>query len=116
MTYPDGSVIICDQRIRTNDGWVSGVECFGVPKDGGELAHSGQGDLVDSAEQQLAQPKLAKPVSEKKKTSKSEPINEYHKQQGHLHLVVTRSTAKTRDFSSTGTAEVCNDCAVGKAR
>ena len=115
MTYPDGSVIICDQRIRTNDGWVSGVECFGVPKDGGELAHSGQGDLVDSAEQQLAQPKLAKPVPEKKKKSKSEPINEYHKQLGHPNLVVTRSMAKSRDVSLKGTAEICNDCTVVKA-
>ena len=115
LTYPDGVVIRCDRRIRTKDGWVSGVDAYGVQEKHSELAHLGQEDSAKNAQQQ-AKPKLAIPVPEKKKKSKSEPINEYHKQLGHPNLVVTRSTAKARDVSLTGTAEVCNDCAVGKAR
>ena len=75
LTYPDGSVIRCDQRIRTEDVWISWVKAFGVLKDGGGLAHLGYGNKVDSTELQ-EQPKLAEPVLEKKERMKSEPINE----------------------------------------
>ena len=79
------------------------------------MAHLGHGDKVDSGEQQ-EQLKLAKPVPEKKKQSKPEPINElYHKQLGYLDLTVTRSTKRVMDISLTGTAEICNDCVVWKA-
>ena len=50
----------------------------------------------------------------KKKKLKSEPINEYNKQLGHPNLILTRSMAKSRDVSLTGTAKICNYCAVGK--
>ena len=55
-------------------------------------------------------------MPEKKKQSKYEPINEYHKQLVHSNLVMTRSMAKARDVSLTCTAEICNDCAAGKER
>ena len=66
LTYPDGQIIMFDWRIRTKDGWVSGVESFSALEDGSKLAHLGQGDKVDSAKQQ-AKPKLTKPVPEKEK-------------------------------------------------
>ena len=79
---------------------MSGVKASSFPKYVSGLAHLRQGDKVDSAEQQ-AKPKLVKPVHEKEKQSKSEPIIEYHKQLlGHPNLVVTRSTAKARDGTS----------------
>ena len=115
LIYPDGRVIRFDQRIRTKDGWVSGVEAFSVREDGRELAHLCQGDKVVSAKQQ-AKPKLTNPVPEKEKQSKSEPVNEHHKQLEHPNLVMTRSTEKSWDVSLTGTADICNDGAVGKAR
>ena len=52
LTYPDGDIIRCDQIIRTKDGWVSGVDAYGIPEKRGEMVHLGQEDLVDSAQQQ----------------------------------------------------------------
>ena len=90
------------------------MDTFGAPQDSGELAHLGQGYLVDIAVQQGAQPKLAEPVPERKKKSRSEPVNECYKQLGHPNLVVTLSTAKARDVSLTCTAEIYNACKVEK--
>ena len=82
LTYPGGSVIRFNRRIGTKD-WVSRVDASVVPKDGDMLPHLGQGEKVASAEQQV-QSKVEKPVPEKKKKSKSKPINEFHKQLGGI--------------------------------
>ena len=92
------------------------MDAYGVQENCGELAYLGQEVYkVDSAKQQ-AKPKLAIQVPEKKNKSRSESINEHCKQLGHPNLVATKSMSNARDVSLTGTAEVCNDCSVGKAR
>ena len=59
LTYPDGVIIGCDQIIRTKDGWVSGVDAYGIPEKHGEMAHLGKEDLVDSTQQQKSHPTCA---------------------------------------------------------
>ena len=89
VTYPDGSRIVCDRRLKTKDGWVSGFKM--VP-------------IIEQSNIAL----LA--------INRTVGINEYHKQLGHPNISVTRSTAKARNIRLTGTPETCVTCLKAKAK
>ena len=44
---------------KTDGCLESGVDAYGIPEKRGEMAHLGEEDLLDSAQQQKLQPKLA---------------------------------------------------------
>ena len=81
-----------DRRIKTKDGWVSGVDVMPIP---------------------------GKQAKEEKKIVAAKvtlDINEYHRQMGHPNQQITRTTAKTFGIKLTGKFQKCEDCAVAKAR
>ena len=78
LVYRDGDTVTFDRRIKTRDGWVSGVDI--VP-------------ILDG------QAKEEKAFVAAKVTC---DINEYHRQLGHPNEQVTRSTAKAFGIKLTG--------------
>lgn len=96
LSYPDGSQIVCDRRMNVKGGgFVNGVEMVPV-SDFSNLAHD----------------KAWKDAHETELIS----VNDYHEQLGHPSMVITRSTAKARGVELKGTAELCRDCSIGKAK
>ena len=89
VTYPDGSRIVCDRRLKTKDGWVSGFKMVPIVEQS-NIALLAINTTVD--------------------------INEYHKQLGHPNIAVTRSTAKARNVQLTGTPKTCVICLKAKAK
>ena len=65
LTYPDGSIVTFDRRIKTKDGWVGGVDIVPISS---EIAQLGSQRIVN--------------------------INDYHKELGHPSESTTRATAK----------------------
>ena len=74
--YPDGSKIVCDHQLRTNDWWVSVFWMIPVTE-----------------QSNIAMLAINKTVS----------VNKYHRELGHPNIAVTRSTAKARNVKWTGT-------------
>ena len=81
-----------DRRIKTKDGWVSGVEVLPIPGQEAEEERA----LIAARD--------------------TRDINEYHQQLGHPNEQATRATAKAFGIKLTGTFQKCKDCAIAKAR
>ena len=81
LTYRDGSKIVCDRRLKTEDGWMPGVELILI----------------------TAMANIAHTLTERK----SIPINVFHKQVGHPSFAVTKSTATPRGIKLQGPIVSC---------
>ena len=92
LVYPDGDTVTFDRRIKTKDGWVSGVDIIPIPSQ------------ETTEEQALVAPQVTK------------DMNLYHRQLGHPNEQITRATAKAFGIKLTGKFQKCEDCAVAKAR
>ncbi len=92
LTYPDDSKIIFDRRLKTKDGWITGVDIVS-PHSNDEMAKGESGDR-----------------------EKTKNINDLHKEYSHASEATTRATAKARGIKPTGIFQPCESCLVGKAR
>ena len=92
LVYPDGDTVTFDRRIKTKDGWVSGVDIKPII------------DKPAKQEQALVASQVTR------------DINEYHRQLGHPNERITRTTAKAFGIKLTGKFQKCEDCAIAKAR
>ena len=89
LTYPGGDTIVCDRRLKTKDGWVSGVRMVPIVKDN-NIALLAVGKAIN--------------------------VNQYHEELGHPSMATTRATAKAKDVRVKDAPKVCEDCLFGKAR
>ena len=89
LVYADGRRIMFDRRIKTRDGWVSGVEI--IPQ--GEVSKLSKDGVMDL-----------------------KTVNEYHVELGYPSKVTTRSTAKALKEQLQGLYVPCKDCAIGEAK
>jgi hypothetical protein len=109
LTYPDGAEVVCDRRVKTKDGWVSGVN-VGVLLDG-PIVDGSSGD----ASSQKGVSLLASGEAPDGKAI-SLTVNEYHEQLGHPSMDTTKQTAKARGINLIGPTYPCKDCAIGKGK
>ena len=105
LSYLDGSKIVFDRRVKTKDGWVSGVN-IGVLLDSPML-----NGLSGGASSQKGVSLLARG-----ETSDAVTVNEYHEQLGHPSMDSTKLTATARGVTLKGPTYPCKDCAIGKGK
>ena len=91
LVYPNGDTDTFDKRIKTIDGWVSGVDIVPFPG-------------------QEAKEERALVVAQDTRDG-----NEYHRQLGNPNEQVTRATAKTFGIKLTRKFKKCKDCQIAKA-
>ena len=91
LSYPDGSSITFDRRIKTRDGWVCGVDIIPIATEMAQLSK-------DTAKETVID------------------INEYHRALGHPSEAIVRATAKQFGIRLAGQFKPCESCALSKAK
>ena len=92
LVYPDGDTVTFDRRIKTKDGWVSGVD---------------------------VKPITGKPAKQEQTSVAAQVtrgINAYRRQLGHPNERIMRTTAEAFGIKLTGKFQKYEDCAIEKAR
>lgn len=102
LNYPDGSKITFDRRMKTRDGWVSGVDVVPIP-------------ITNDVAKLSQDERKAKP-SKSSIREKTVNINEYHCALGHPSEATTRATAKAYGVKLVGQLKPCENCALSKAK
>jgi len=91
----NGRKLVFDCRIKTRDGWVSGIDLIPVQT---EVSYT----ITD------------KPNSILRKPTKD--VNDLHQALGHPSEVITKLTGEAMGFNLVGEFHVCEACTIGKAR
>ena len=92
LIYPDKSVVEFDKRLKTQNGWVAGVDVLPFRKSG-----------------EMAKVKSVKRV-------KTKNVNTLHQELGHPSEATTRAMGKARNLKVMGSFKPCESCFVGKAK
>ncbi len=104
MMSTDGTKVTFDCHIKTNNGWVVGVEIVSMKQDVG----ASMSEKVHNSLTQVS-PSMDKHICIKN-------MNDLHRELGHKSEATTRATGASMGLKVVGKFEPCEACILGKAK